>query len=136
MKTLYWLMAFLVATVSAGCAYKHAPLVTPVVILPQSTSDSQMQQAVRKALINHGWKIDSETLGSTTAHIQQNNLFASVRVDYDGKQATVRYVDSKNFNYEKSPDGERIHNHYNFWANTIANDIRKDLNPSAPTMAR
>ena len=74
--------------------------------------------------------------GSTTAHIQQNNLFASVRVDYDGKQATVRYVDSKNFNYEKSPDGERIHNHYNFWANTIANDIRKDLNPSAPTMAR
>jgi outer membrane lipopolysaccharide assembly protein LptE/RlpB len=63
MKTLYWLMAFLVATVSAGCAYKHAPLVTPVVILPQSTSDSQMQQAVRKALINHGWKIDSETLG-------------------------------------------------------------------------
>ena len=75
MKTLYWLMALLVAMLSSGCAYKHAPLVTPVVILPQSTSDGQMQQAVRKALINHGWKIDSETLGSTTAHIQ-----SSVRV--------------------------------------------------------
>ena len=45
-------------------------------------------------------------------------------------------MNSKNLNYEKSPDGqERIHNHYNFWANTIANDIRRDLNPSAPTKA-
>jgi hypothetical protein len=137
MKRLYCMMGFLVVVLTSGCAYKHAALVTPVVTLPDSTSNSQMQQAVRKSLVNHGWTIDSETAGTTTAHIQQKKLSASVRVDYNEKQATVRHMDSKNLNYEKSPDGqERIHNHYNFWANTIANDIRRDLNPSPPTKAR
>ena len=136
MKRSHWVIGFLVAMLCSGCAYKHAPLVTPTVTLPQSTSKDQMQQAVRKTLLNRGWKIDSETSGSTTAHIQQNKLFANIRVDYDEKQATVRHLDSKNLNYEKTPDGERIHNHYNFWANSIVNDIRKDLNPGAPVAAR
>jgi len=137
MKRSYWMMGFVVAMLASGCAYKHALLVNPVVTLPESTSSRQMQQAVHKALINHGWTIDSETSGSTTAHIEQKKLSASVRIDYNEKQATVRYVDSKNLNYDKSPDGqERIHNHYNFWANTLAKDIRKDSNPSPPTAAR
>lgn len=49
--------------------------------------------------------IDSETAGATTAHFQQNNFLASVRVDYDEKQATIRHMASKNFNYETSPTG-------------------------------
>jgi|KBSMisStaDraftv2_1062788.scaffolds.fasta_scaffold524204_2 hypothetical protein len=137
MKRSHWIVGFLFATLCSGCAYQHAPLVTPTVTLTESTSKGQMQQAVRKTLVNRGWKIDSETLGSTTAHIQQNKLFANIRVDYDEKQATVRHLDSQNLNYEKSVNGEeRIHNHYNFWANSIVNDIRKDLNPSAPVASR
>jgi hypothetical protein len=90
------------------------------------------KQAVHDALVEYGWTVDKEESGETSAHLKQDKLMARIHVEYSKTQATVRYVDSENFNYSKSPNGEEhIHSHYLLWAQNIANAINKRLNGGA-----
>jgi hypothetical protein len=128
MKRTLLFHSALVAMLVSGCAYQHRMLASSEAGIPPHTSSERVQKAVRAALIGHGWIIDQEESGATVAHLQDDKLYAKVRVSYDEKQAVVHYVDSKGFNYEKMPNGEEhIHSHYLLWTRNITHDISEKL---------
>jgi len=102
----------------------------PQVSIPPNLSQSDIQTAIHKAFDSYGWTVDKQESGLTTAHLQQDKFFASVRVVYDQNRATIEYVESRNFWHEKSATGEeRIHSRYNVWVKNIAESLAVKLNP-------
>jgi hypothetical protein len=125
-----WVCAVLALS---GCIFVHRPLINPEVNIPPNVSQEDVKHFVYQALTDYGWIIETQEPGATTAHLQQDKLFARVRVEYDPTHATVRYLESKNFYHSKSPSGEeQIHSRYLVWARNIAQRLNEELNPTAP----
>jgi hypothetical protein len=130
-------MVGVVSCVLLTACFTRRQIVNPEAPIPAGVSESRVKDAVRQALTDYGWTIDKEELGSTFAHRLQKQLRASIRVDYNQTHATVRYVDSENFLYSKSPTGtETIHSRYGVWARNIAERIGKILNPPADVASK
>jgi|ERR1700687_1649028 len=128
MKRLVWMSGLLGAILISGC-FTHRQLVNPEVNIPANLSTADIQQSIHKAFDSYRWTVDKEDPGATTAHLQQDKFFASVRVVYDQHRATIEYLESKNFWHEKSSTGEeRIHSRYIVWVNNIADSLRRKLN--------
>jgi hypothetical protein len=122
------------AMLASGCIFVHRPLINPEVNIPDTVPQDRVKQSVYQALTHYGWVIEDKKPGATTAHLQQNQLYARVEVDYDRTHATVRYLESKNFYHAKSASGdEYIHSRYLVWARNIAEKINNDLNPKPPS---
>jgi hypothetical protein len=123
-------LSLVVATILvAGCVTRK-PLINPEASVPSTASQEQVKNTVREALTHYGWIIDEEKPGATIAHLQQEELFARIQVDYDSKHAVVRHLESKNLKYSKSSSGEEeIHSRYMTWARNISERINNQLHP-------
>lgn len=121
-------LIFLGGALMVGCAYQHRMLINPQASIPPKVTQSDVQKAIRQSLANYGWVVEKEEPGSTIAHHQKGELYAQIEVQYDNKIATVRHLETKNMNYQKSSSGEEtIHGHYLTWANNVAQKINENL---------
>lgn len=127
-KTLL-VTAALALAISAPVQARHAPLVNPpAVAIPAGLSDKVVVKEVKRALLQRGWEIDSESPGviNSTLHLREH--VAKIRVTYADSQVKLAYVDSTNLDYRKSSNGsEEIHPNYLNWMQFLSNDIKANL---------
>ena len=130
MKLKIALLAGLAAIVFSGnVAARHAPLVNPAPItVPANLSDKEISKEIRRALLQRGWEVDSETPGviDSTLHLREH--VAKIKVTYGNGQVKLAYVDSTNLEYKKDRNGtEEIHPNYLNWTQFLSNDIKANL---------
>ncbi|MBS0214871.1 MAG: hypothetical protein JSR63_06370 [Proteobacteria bacterium] len=130
MKLKIALLAGLAAIVFSGnVAARHAPLVNPAPItVPANLSDKEISKEIRRALLQRGWEVDSETPGviDSTLHLREH--VAKIKVTYGNGQVKLAYVDSTNLEYKKDRNGtEEIHPNYLNWMQFLSNDIKANL---------
>lgn len=118
---------------SGNVAARHAPLANPPAIaIPAKLSDKVVVKEIKRALLQRGWEIDSESPGviNSTLHLREH--VAKIKVSYGDAQVNLAYVDSTNLDYKKNSNGtEEIHPNYLGWMQFLASDIKANLGVAA-----
>lgn len=114
-------------------AKRADPLVNPAPIaIPASLSDKEISKEIRRALLQRGWEVDSESAGTIDSTLHLRDHVAKIRLTYLDHQVKITYVDSTNLNYKKDRDGtEEIHPNYLNWINFLSGDIKANLGVAA-----
>lgn len=111
-----------------GCTSK--PVLNPAEQLTASQpySQSQVQQAILKAIAERGWTARAVGPAVIKADITvRNTFFAAVDIHYSTSQFRIAYRDSRELGYK---DG-KIHRNYNRWVYNLDRSIVRELNAQA-----
>lgn len=124
MPKLFVLLPLLILLMGA----RTAPIVDPVSLDVQAgLTQKQVGEAVRQALMERRWLIDTNNPGSidSTLHVRKHTV--KIHVDFSATKVTFHYVSSENLNYSEE-EGERIiHKSYNSWIDNLVNSTRLQL---------
>lgn len=130
MKLKIALLAGLAAIAFSGnVAARSKPLINPAPIaVPPGMSNETIDNEIVRGLRGRGWSIDSDSQGiiESTLHLREH--VARIKVGYDAKAVTIRYVDSTNLDYARDAAGaEQIHDAYNGWIDYLVEDFTRNL---------
>lgn len=134
MKLKIALLAGLAALAFSGTVTaRHAELVNPPAIaVPAKLNDKVVVKEIKRALLQRGWEIDSESPGAIDSTLHLRDHVARIKITYGGEQVKLAYVDSTNLDYRKNRDGsEEIHPNYLGWMQFLASDIKANLTVAA-----
>ncbi len=134
MKLKIALLAGLAAIAFSGnVAARHAPLTNPPPIaIPVKLSDKATVKEIKRALLQRGWEIDSESPGVINSTLHLRDHVAKIKVGYGDGQVKLAYVDSTNLDYKKNSNGtEEIHPNYLGWMQFLASDIKANFSVAA-----
>ena len=122
-------LALLTAYATAVQAARTADLYNPAPIaVPAKATPAQVKTAIKIALQGRGWTHKEQAPGHIVATLVARKHEAKVDIRYDAREITIKYLDSVELNYEKTSDGEIIHQNYNGWIKNLERDIQAHLN--------
>jgi hypothetical protein len=118
------LLAFSGAASAAG-----VPLSDPMPIaLPGGVDERAVVQAIKRALAGRDWQVLAEQPGRIDADINVRNKHnARIRIDYNERDITIRYLSSINLDYSTQTGIPTIHRNYPRWINFLQEDIVRNL---------
>jgi hypothetical protein len=138
----------------AGCATDKMTHPQPVAV-PAGLTQVQVGEAVKAALVGHGWVLTDSTDTSYTASLTGNGWEATIRTPYDTREIKIEYVSSKGLDHhlqksssqtgscvynltcngtlsnESGGEVEVINRHWNNWMTALTHDIRANLAKAA-----
>ena len=124
------LLISLVLALSAGC--KTAAIYNPrIAVTPRD--ERQVADAIEEALDHQAlerrpWIWREEKPGMIIAVLNLRSHHAMVSIEYGTDFYSIRYIDSRDLLYERTPTGEEvIHKNYNVWIQLLVNNINSFL---------
>lgn len=107
-----------------------AKMVDPVVLaVDAGMSKDQVHKAIKLALAQRDWRLESDKGGLVKASLNvRNRHFVTVQIRYTPKDVEISYVSSEGMDYSQESDGSKeIHRNYNNWTNNLIKSIRVNL---------
>jgi hypothetical protein len=127
MKSTTLLATLVLAVLSAMPVHADA-LVNPAPItVPAGVDQAAVHQAVKQALMYRNWVISAQHPGRVDATLYLRGNEARIRIDYDGAQVRLSYVDSRGLEAGMDEGVQRIHGRYLTWIEYLTGDIRNNL---------
>lgn len=111
------------ALVACGTQPVHNVTAAPVVSSKADPSLDDVTKAIVRAGSALGWQMAPTQPGHITGTLYLRTHVAIVDVNYDQKNYSIKYRDSKNLDY----DGTNIHKNYNGWIQNLDKGIRTQL---------
>jgi len=146
------LIAMFVMSITMMSTYANARTAVPIINHPNitiTTSDAkalqteQVKQAITAAAVSKGWTVAAPEAGTILATLLvRNKHTVVVKIDYDTRQYSIHYHDSKNMKYQiidvqktiasfgadTSLNGQgEIHPFYNRWVQDLKEAIQAEL---------
>ena len=115
----------LLAGLSAFAGRK--PIHTGQVELSEGHTLEQVSKAIKKSLAGRGWTLLESKDNEITARLNLRSHMAKVRFEFDTKNVTIHYVDSKNLDFKEKKGVKKIHRNYNKWIYNLERDISNHL---------
>jgi outer membrane lipopolysaccharide assembly protein LptE/RlpB len=122
-------LAALLVLLLSGCGFNTAPVLqirnAPVVTARHgAVSQSEVRDAIARALASRSWTIQEEAPGALTGQITAGGHTASVLIRYDAQHYSITYVSSSaGLLY----NGTSIHRRYNHWIDRLRASITQEL---------
>ena len=118
------LLAFSTVVSAAG-----VPLSDPMPLaVPAGMSEAAVVQAIKRGLAGRDWQVLAEQPGRIDADINVRNKHnARIRIDYNERDITIRYLSSINLDYSMHTGVPTIHRNYARWINFLQDDIARNL---------
>ena len=93
------------------------------VAVTEQLSAKQVGEAVRRALEGRRWIVSNAGASSLDAAQMTRGLVAKIRVSWDARTVSIKYLDSTGLDY-KEEDGKRyIHGNYTKWISNLERDL-------------
>lgn len=92
-----------------------------------SISDAKVEKAIKKALIQRGWRAKETTSGKVKAHITLRSHTANTDITYGNGSIKFTYVNSTNLKAKQKKGEQYIHRNYNRWIMNLEKDINAFL---------
>lgn len=129
-RALFVLLSVLAFAGAASAA--GAPLVDPMpIMLPAGIDERAVVLAIKRGLAGRDWQVIGEQPGRIDADINVRNKHnARIRIDYNERDVTIRYVSSINLDYSTQTGVATIHRNYSRWINFLQDDINRNLRVS------
>lgn len=128
MKITALLAAFVFAMLSGVTPVHADALVNPAPIaVPAGVDQAAVHQAIKQALMYRNWVISAQQPGRVDATLYLRGNEARIRIDYDGAQVRVSYVDSRGLEAGMDEGVQQIHGRYLTWIDYLTGDIRNNL---------
>ncbi|MBL0059048.1 MAG: hypothetical protein IPP35_08055 [Elusimicrobia bacterium] len=109
-----------------GCAYK-SQLVHNVSMDVPAKVDAR--PAILKTLKIYHWKVIADNNGVIDAKQEKDAYYAIVRITYTKDTVAIKHLESQGMRYTNANGEERIHTHYNTWANNLEKSIKMEMAP-------
>jgi len=122
MRTVLLLTVFAVST--AAFAGKYQPVYTGEVSYPMGTASSAVEKAVKKALIQRGWRVREAKDGTILARLNLRGHQADIKVSWEGGTIQLVHESSNNLGYRVKKGEKFIHRNYNNWIMNLERDIQ------------
>lgn len=119
--------AFMAGTPAQARVYE---LYTPDPIVVPKSKSARVNKAIKKVLFRRNWRVKTIKSGHYRATYTKPGRGgrmhkAVVDVIYKGGKIRVKYVDSRDLNYDK--ESNTIHGAYNRWVQNIEKDLLVEL---------
>jgi hypothetical protein len=120
--------SLLLCLCTPGAARQADMLVPPRVVLQAAGDAHQAAQSIHDAIVAGaraaGWSVTAEADGKVTLWFsKQGKHEIVVDIVYDATGYELRYVSSRNMNYEQRPGSIEIHPNYNRWITLLLRRI-------------
>jgi hypothetical protein len=103
--------------------YLISPMTMGLVTSKTPEASSRIAKAIKMALAERGWGVESQQAGSMIAILYVRSHMVKIKLLYNSNQILAYYMDSENMNF----DGEMIHKKYHVWIDLLFKSIRKYL---------
>ena len=123
------ILAVSLAALCAVSACSHTvPIINPT-FETSTASPSNMEKAIRLALLNRGWTVNSFRPGRFEATYRRGDeIDATITVTYVGRKVTIQHVRSNGLQYGGNEQGDlAIHKNYNRWVTFLERDIQRNV---------
>jgi hypothetical protein len=117
-----------IAFVLMGAAVLVDP---PPIAVPAKLTTKDVSKAIRMAIVQRGWVAAKDENGVIDATLLVRTHEVKVAITYDPKLVTIKYVDSKNLDYDEKGGTRHIHKKYNQWIDNMVGDITRSLQAEA-----
>ena len=111
---------------AVGCAYK-SQLVHNVSMVVPAKADART--AILKTLTKYRWKVIKDDKGVIDVKQEKDAYYAVVRITYTKDTVSIMHLESQGMRYTNANGQERIHSHYNTWANNLEKSIKMEMTP-------
>ena len=130
MVRMRWLTLLLIPLALAlmGAAVLVDP---PPIAVPAKLTAKDVSKAIRAAIVQRGWIAAKDENGVIDAVLDVRSHEVKVAIQYDPKQVVIKYVDSKNLDYDAKGGTRHIHKKYNQWIDNMVGDITRALQAEA-----
>lgn len=118
-----------VLSLASGQAFaRDADLVDPAPIaVPAGKSSAAVLDVIKRAMVGRHFAVESQTPGKIVGRLAPRKHVVRVTISWDASQIRIAYLSSENMDYTEK-DGRRvIHNKYNKWVDSLADDIKVSL---------
>lgn len=99
----------------------------PPIPVPAKLTAKDVSKAIRAAIVLRGWVAAKDENGVIDAILDVRTHEVKVAIKYDPKQVEIKYVDSKNLDYDEKGGTRHIHKKYNQWIGNMVGDIQRAL---------
>jgi hypothetical protein len=121
MRPTLRIAAFLLLVFVAAC--RSAPIYnTTDASFNRTLTMDQAQRAIEAAGAELGWDMTPQRPGEIRGVLNLRSHQAVVDITYDRNTYSIRYLDSKDLNY----NGTNIHPNYNSWIQNLERQIRAE----------
>jgi hypothetical protein len=104
----------------------------PPIDTPAALSQKEVQNIVRKTLIQRGWLLTSDSGNEIRATLSVRTHVVKLKFVVANKQIHVHYVDSVNMDYKVNGRGEQtIHRKYPGWVNNLTQAFQREMQLAA-----
>jgi hypothetical protein len=103
----------------------------PPIAVPAKLTAKDVSKAIRAAIVTRGWVAAKDEKGVIDAILNVRSHEVKVAIQYDPKQVLIKYVDSKNLDYDEKGGTRHIHKKYNQWIGNMVGDITRALQAAA-----
>lgn len=103
----------------------------PAIPVPAKLTAKDVSKAIRAAIVLRGWVAAKDENGVIDAILNVRTHEVKVAIKYDPKQVEIKYVDSKNLDYDEKGGTRHIHKKYNQWIGNMVGDITRSLQAEA-----
>jgi hypothetical protein len=103
----------------------------PAISVPAKLTAKDVSKAIRAAIVQRGWVAAKDDKGVIDAILNVRSHEVKVAIQYDPKQVVIKYIDSKNLDYEEKNGTRKIHKKYNQWIGNMVGDITRALQAEA-----
>jgi hypothetical protein len=103
----------------------------PPIAVPAKLTVKDVSKAIRAAIVTRGWVAAKDEKGVIDAILNVRAHEVKVAIQYDLKQVAIKYVDSKNLDYDEKGGTRHIHKKYNQWIDNMVGDITRALQAEA-----
>lgn len=108
-------------------AGRTQPVYEPEILVDGKPSTDQIAQVIKKALVARTWAVKGDEKGVISAQIWVRSHSAKIKVHYNKKKITIKYVASENLAEKHKGDTVFIHRNYNRWIKNLENDISRAI---------
>ncbi|MBM3116567.1 hypothetical protein [Jeongeupia naejangsanensis] len=103
----------------------------PKIEFTAPASAETVKTAIITAATKRKWQATEVSPGQIDASITvRSRHMVKVAISYDDHGVAIRYLDSADMDYQPAEGRTYIHGNYMKWTETLANDIRKQLDAS------
>src|SRR5262245_10174820 len=103
------LLALLLIPLAFALMGATALIEPPPIPVPAKLTVKDVSKAIRAAIVQRGWVAAKDDKGVIDAILNVRSHEVKVAITYDPKQVLIKYVDSKNLDYEEKNGTRKIH---------------------------
>jgi len=108
-------------------AGRTQPVYEPEILVDGNHSTDKIAQVIKKALVNRSWAVKGDEKGVISAQIWVRSHSAKIKIHYNKKKITIKYVASDKLLEKHKGDTVFIHRNYNRWIKNLENDISREM---------